>query len=72
MESTSNSMLKTPGVRPLETLHNALSLHQLDQFFEKILTTNYRPSGSTINLSNSNESNLLKLPESKFLTVIPF
>lgn len=28
-----------PPIRPLETLHNALSLKQLDQFLEKMTTT---------------------------------
>lgn len=55
--TTGSTLMKTPGVRPLETLHNALSLHQLDVFFDKILTTNYRPSSSSSILT---EPELLK------------
>ena len=32
----------TPSIRPLETLHNALSLRQVDSFLEQITNNNYR------------------------------
>jgi len=35
-----------PSVRSLETLHNALSLRQLDEFLERVVSTNYRPTAS--------------------------
>lgn len=35
-----------PSVRSLETLHNALSLRQLDEFLERVVSTNYRPTQS--------------------------
>ncbi|CAG7832693.1 unnamed protein product [Allacma fusca] len=35
-----------PSIRSLETLHNALSLRQLDAFLERIVSVNYRPASS--------------------------
>ena len=32
----------TPNIRPLETLHNALSLRQVDSFLEQITNANYK------------------------------
>jgi len=32
----------TPNIRPLETLHNALSLRQVDGFLEQITAANYK------------------------------
>merc|ERR1719189_3417234 len=32
----------TPNIRPLETLHNALSLRQVDGFLEQITNANYK------------------------------
>jgi len=32
----------TPSIRPLETLHNALSLRQVDSFLEQITNANYK------------------------------
>ena len=32
----------TPSIRPLETLHNALSLRQVDTFLEQITSANYK------------------------------
>jgi inositol hexakisphosphate/diphosphoinositol-pentakisphosphate kinase len=32
----------TPNIRPLETLHNALSLRQVDDFLEQITNANYK------------------------------
>jgi len=43
-------------IRPLETLHNALSLKQLDGFLDHITTTNFKtPSGSPGRLNGSPE-----------------
>lgn len=41
-----NSAAQLPSVRSLETLHNALSLRQLDEFLERVVSTNYRPTAS--------------------------
>ncbi|XP_035709116.1 inositol hexakisphosphate and diphosphoinositol-pentakisphosphate kinase isoform X5 [Folsomia candida] len=46
VETNSDSSIKFPSIRSLETLHNALSLRQLDLFLERILSTNYRPTNS--------------------------
>ena len=32
----------TPGVRPLETLHNSLSLRQLDSFLGYVTSANFK------------------------------
>ena len=42
----------TPNIRPLETLHNALSLRQVDDFLEQITNANYK----TPNLSPKTET----------------
>ena len=42
----------TPNIRPLETLHNALSLRQVDGFLEHITNANYK----TPNLSPKTET----------------
>lgn len=44
------------SIRPLETLHNALSLRQLDTFLEKM--TNYTPSRSILNLEHQTSINM--------------
>lgn len=41
-----NATAPLPSVRSLETLHNALSLRQLDEFLERVVSTNYRPAAS--------------------------
>ena len=44
-----------PPIRPLETLHNALSLKQLDIFLEKVTTTTFKtPACSPKNPSDQN------------------
>jgi hypothetical protein len=47
MFKTATGIFGSPPIRPLETLHNALSLKQLDNFLEKM--TSYVP---TIKLGN--------------------
>ncbi|KAH6930552.1 hypothetical protein HPB50_014718 [Hyalomma asiaticum] len=37
-----DGIVSVPSIRPLETLHNALSLHQLDQFLGKVTSATYR------------------------------
>jgi len=37
----------TPTIRPLETLHNALSLRQIDNFLDHVTSTNFRPRNSS-------------------------
>jgi len=50
LQSTGSGDLRTdlsnPGIRPLETLHNCLSLHQLDSFLDNI--TNPAPGKDSI------------------------
>jgi hypothetical protein len=43
-----------PSIRSLETLHNALSLKELDNFLERILSVNYRPTMSLTPASSTN------------------
>ncbi|XP_077483145.1 inositol hexakisphosphate and diphosphoinositol-pentakisphosphate kinase isoform X19 [Amblyomma americanum] len=40
--AVADGIVSVPSIRPLETLHNALSLHQLDQFLGKVTSTTYR------------------------------
>ncbi|XP_064471577.1 inositol hexakisphosphate and diphosphoinositol-pentakisphosphate kinase 2-like isoform X4 [Ornithodoros turicata] len=40
--AVADGIVTVPSIRPLETLHNALSLHQLDQFLGKVTSTTYR------------------------------
>ena len=40
----------TPNIRPLETLHNALSLRQVDTFLEQITNANYKTPTLSPNL----------------------
>ena len=37
----------TPTIRPLETLHNALSLCQVDSFLHHVTTANFKTPGSS-------------------------
>merc|ERR1712013_534184 len=37
----------TPTIRPLETLHNALSLRQIDNFLDHVTSANFRPRNSS-------------------------
>merc|ERR1712215_588285 len=37
----------TPTIRPLETLHNALSLRQVDAFLDHVTSANFRPRNSS-------------------------
>ena len=50
-----------PNIRPLETLHNSLSLRQLDDFLEYVTQTNFKtpcptPPGLRSSKSNSDSS----------------
>jgi len=47
-----------PPIRPLETLHNALSFIQLDNFLERILSAHYRPVSSLTPSSGSMSSGI--------------
>ncbi|XP_077562008.1 inositol hexakisphosphate and diphosphoinositol-pentakisphosphate kinase isoform X15 [Haemaphysalis longicornis] len=40
--AVADGLVSVPSIRPLETLHNALSLHQLDQFLGKVTSATYR------------------------------
>ncbi|KAL1422182.1 hypothetical protein MTO96_022393 [Rhipicephalus appendiculatus] len=40
--AVADGIVSVPSIRPLETLHNALSLHQLDQFLGKVTSATYR------------------------------
>ena len=54
----------TPSIRPLETLHNALSLRQVDSFLEQITNNNYRTptvSPSVENLPDSTFTDSMEL-----------
>ncbi|XP_022658524.1 inositol hexakisphosphate and diphosphoinositol-pentakisphosphate kinase 2-like isoform X6 [Varroa destructor] len=42
LPGTAEGPLRVPSIRPLETLHNALSLYQLDVFLSKVTSSTYR------------------------------
>ena len=46
----------TPSIRPLETLHNALSLRQVDNFLEQITNNNYRTPTTSPSVENPPDS----------------
>nr|XP_037278856.1 inositol hexakisphosphate and diphosphoinositol-pentakisphosphate kinase-like isoform X19 [Rhipicephalus microplus] len=62
--AVADGIVSVPSIRPLETLHNALSLHQLDQFLGKVTSATYRmllssvPKGPGSTYSNSQFSAL--------------
>lgn len=45
-----------PAIRPLETLHNALSLKQLDSFLERVTSSSFRISLQAISKLSSSSS----------------
>merc|ERR1719334_1210703 len=46
----------TPTIRPLETLHNALSLRQIDSFLQHVTTANFKTPGSSPRLISPEKS----------------
>ena len=42
----------TPTIRPLETLHNALSLRQVDTFLDHVTSANFKTPNSPMNGSS--------------------
>ena len=54
-----------PNIRPLETLHNSLSLRQLDAFLEYVTQTNFKtpcPTPPGLRSSKSNSDSARKNP----------
>ena len=52
----------TPSIRPLETLHNALSLRQVDTFLEQITNANYKTPTLREGLGNKGSANIPGIP----------
>ncbi|XP_018494460.1 inositol hexakisphosphate and diphosphoinositol-pentakisphosphate kinase [Galendromus occidentalis] len=52
--------LRVPTIRPLETLHNALSLYQLDMFLSKVTSSTYRTILLSSQQAGSSQQKLTK------------
>ncbi|XP_055948805.1 inositol hexakisphosphate and diphosphoinositol-pentakisphosphate kinase-like isoform X3 [Argiope bruennichi] len=68
--SSADGFCQVPTIRPLETLHNALSLKQLDSFLERMTSSSFRmslqslcklPSSSSSTSSCSQPTNILPI-----------
>ncbi|XP_059094246.1 inositol hexakisphosphate and diphosphoinositol-pentakisphosphate kinase-like isoform X3 [Tigriopus californicus] len=62
MPAPNDNAVCSPGIRPLETLHNALSLRQLDLFLGYVTSANFKTPSPSPSRSVSSSSNYTRPP----------